>query len=484
MKKIFVAISVFALLFPLIGVLGTNISWAQNPSNVWAGKVVKIKGFPTLYYIGSDNKRYVFPNEKAYFSWYNDFSNIVEADANDVANYPLSGNVQYRPGAVLVKIQTDPRVYAVSTNGILRWVKNEGIAKKLYGDKWNLLVDDIPDTFFTNYQVGTAIENDSDFDPNEEEGIALTISENHDKKIREKIKNRAKKQLNFCIKSEKEINKLQKRALRQGIKIEGVAENFLKQCVNGAQQPPVNNPENNKVVICHIPPGNPRAKQTLVVGVPSAKAHLSHGDTFGACSDGTPNDTTAPVISNVIATATAPTLATITWNTNEPSTSKVAYATQSLSAATSTLNISNYSLIMSHAITLTGLAPFTTYYFRAESSDASSNTATSTETTFTTLVLEDTIPPVISAITATSTAPLTMTIGWTTNEPSTSKVVYATQGLATATTTASASDSNLLTSHSLMLTNLATSTQYFFQVESKDEKNNTSISAEGTFLLP
>src|SRR5688572_14069038 len=38
-----------------------------------------------------------------------------------------------------------------------------------------------------------------------------------------------------------------------------------------------------KVTICHVPPGNPNNKATLVVDSSAVKAHLAHGDTQGAC---------------------------------------------------------------------------------------------------------------------------------------------------------------------------------------------------------
>ena len=40
-----------------------------------------------------------------------------------------------------------------------------------------------------------------------------------------------------------------------------------------------------KVVICHVPPGNPAAAQTLTVGAPAAEAHLDkHSqDSLGQC---------------------------------------------------------------------------------------------------------------------------------------------------------------------------------------------------------
>jgi hypothetical protein len=40
-----------------------------------------------------------------------------------------------------------------------------------------------------------------------------------------------------------------------------------------------------KVVICHIPPGNPANAHTLEVGAPAVQAHLNHGDVPGSCED-------------------------------------------------------------------------------------------------------------------------------------------------------------------------------------------------------
>jgi len=41
-----------------------------------------------------------------------------------------------------------------------------------------------------------------------------------------------------------------------------------------------------KVLICHIPPGNPGNAQTLSVAPSAVPAHLGHGDTLGACTGG------------------------------------------------------------------------------------------------------------------------------------------------------------------------------------------------------
>ena len=40
---------------------------------------------------------------------------------------------------------------------------------------------------------------------------------------------------------------------------------------------------NEKVLICHIPPGNPENAHTISVSVNAVPAHLGHGDTEGPC---------------------------------------------------------------------------------------------------------------------------------------------------------------------------------------------------------
>jgi hypothetical protein len=43
-------------------------------------------------------------------------------------------------------------------------------------------------------------------------------------------------------------------------------------------------PASGKMTICHIPPGNPGARHTLVIDASAWPAHKAHGDTIGACS--------------------------------------------------------------------------------------------------------------------------------------------------------------------------------------------------------
>jgi len=97
-------------------------------------------------------------------------------------------------------------------------------------------------------------------------------------------------------------------------------------------------------------------------------------------------DTTAPVISEIMATSTTATSTRITWLTNEPADSKLWYSTSSpLVISTSTPMASSSDLVLNHNLMLSGLNASTTYYYLVYSSDDAGNTASSTEKLFTTL---------------------------------------------------------------------------------------------------
>ena len=121
------------------------------------GSLIKIAADPAVYYFGSDGKRYVFPNQAAYKTWYADFSGIQTVSAAELAAIPIGGNVRARPGTRLVKIATVPKVFAVEPGGVLRWIADEAVAAALYGPNWNQRVDDVPDPFFVNYVEGSAL---------------------------------------------------------------------------------------------------------------------------------------------------------------------------------------------------------------------------------------------------------------------------------------------------------------------------------------
>ncbi len=152
-------------------------SLPANASVVSAQPGQLIKGsFDTVYYYGTDEKRYVFPTEKTYKSWYGeDWSGVVTIPDKELMSIPLGGNVTYRPGVKLLKITTDPKVYAVGAGGTLRWIETEDLAVELYGADWAKNVDDLPDAFYINYRQGSHITAKSDFNPSGEKAEATSI---------------------------------------------------------------------------------------------------------------------------------------------------------------------------------------------------------------------------------------------------------------------------------------------------------------------
>lgn len=111
----------------------------------------------TVYIIGSDGKRYAFPDAQTHRSWYPDTNGVARVPDAVLSAFPLGGLVTIRPGTFLVKVQTDPKVYAVEGSGTLRWIASEEVARTLYGDAWNHRIVDVPDAFFATYHSGEAV---------------------------------------------------------------------------------------------------------------------------------------------------------------------------------------------------------------------------------------------------------------------------------------------------------------------------------------
>jgi hypothetical protein len=154
LKKLF---SSFVALTTIAWSVGVgSLALPSMASAAVAGELIKASG-PAVYYYASDAKRYVFPNEKTYFSWYMNFNSVRTITDSELASIMIGGNVTIRPGTNLVKITTDPKVYAVAPNGVLRWIESEALAITLYGASWASRVVDVPDGFFVNYSVGSSI---------------------------------------------------------------------------------------------------------------------------------------------------------------------------------------------------------------------------------------------------------------------------------------------------------------------------------------
>ncbi|MGB6898577.1 MAG: immunoglobulin domain-containing protein [Candidatus Acidiferrum sp.] len=101
----------------------------------------------------------------------------------------------------------------------------------------------------------------------------------------------------------------------------------------------------------------------------------------------------SPAISGVTPSQVTSSGATISWNTDQASSSQVNYGTTASYGTNTTLNS---SMVSSHSASLSGLKSATLYHYRVNSSNAAGNLATSGDFTFTTASGSDTTPPTVS----------------------------------------------------------------------------------------
>lgn len=158
MKRFF---SLFVAAFLVLSVVRPALAQVAETTTViptaTVGDLVKCPDFSSVYYLGEDGKRYVFPNENVFYSWYDGFDAVVDIACDDMAELALGGAATYQAGSTLLKLQSDPTVYAVEEDGVLRELESEDQAEALYGDDWAEQVDDLPDGFFGQYEVGEAL---------------------------------------------------------------------------------------------------------------------------------------------------------------------------------------------------------------------------------------------------------------------------------------------------------------------------------------
>ncbi len=164
--------------------------------------------------------------------------------------------------------------------------------------------------------------------------------------------------------------------------------------------------------------------------------------------------------------------ATITWTTDEVSTSTVNYGLTSAYGTASSSQVASTS----HIILLSGLTASSTYHYQLVSTDLTGNLATSSDYTFVTP--PDTTAPSITSVFSGSPSTTGTTITWSTDENSDSQIEYGVSSMYTSSTTL---DTSLVTSHSVSLANLSSNTTYHYRVLSKDASLNLATSTDNTF---
>lgn len=140
----------------------------ENITAVAGGNYIKSPSFSTVYYVTGKFTRRPFMDGQTFFTWQDSFTGVKTVTDATLSALPLEGAMLPKPGVVLVKIQSDPKTYAVTANPddafkpTLRWVASEAVAKELYGVAWASYVIDVPPTLFPRFSFGASIEKASD----------------------------------------------------------------------------------------------------------------------------------------------------------------------------------------------------------------------------------------------------------------------------------------------------------------------------------
>ncbi len=138
-----------------------------------------IKGSgPVIFYLASNERRYAFPNEQTFRTWYQDFSRVRTVSDAELARYTYGGNVTYRPGTRLLKRAGDSKIYTVGRGGMLRWITSPAVARAYYGSNWLRLVDELPEPRVADYVFGEPIRAIRDAAPATERTQTSTIEQN------------------------------------------------------------------------------------------------------------------------------------------------------------------------------------------------------------------------------------------------------------------------------------------------------------------
>jgi hypothetical protein len=191
-----------------------------------------------------------------------------------------------------------------------------------------------------------------------------------------------------------------------------------------------------------------------------------------------------PQISDIEAKDVGSESATITWKTNVSADSNVDYTLDGVTASQG-----SGDLVSEHSVSLINLKPASSYSFKVRVRDNYGNAATSDSQSFSTII--DTTPPVIkdmkseiSIITdADGVSKAQAIVSWSTDEPATSQIRYA-MGVAAGSEypLSTTEDTNLTTSHVMIISELQPSATYHMKLLSKDASKNLASSDDYTVL--
>ncbi len=178
----------------------------------------------------------------------------------------------------------------------------------------------------------------------------------------------------------------------------------------------------------------------------------------------------APIITNIRATDITETTATVRWDTDQGTNSRVNYGLTS----TYTAQANGDAFVTKHDINLSSLIVGALYHYQVCSTNSSSSQTCSIDQTFSTV---DQTPPIFSNQKVTAISCSGATISWNTDENASQMIDYGT----TTYTKNAGSTTPLQKTHSVVLTGLNKNTVYHYRVHSSDAAMNEALGNDEVF---
>jgi len=118
----------------------------------------------TVWYIDENLERRMIPFDLALFTWIDDWDEVLWVTTATIFDVVISNNRSVKPGIILVKLDSDPSVYAVFDEDEddlepfeIRKLDSEMIAVMVYGFNWSDYVIDYPNQFWSDFYIGEPV---------------------------------------------------------------------------------------------------------------------------------------------------------------------------------------------------------------------------------------------------------------------------------------------------------------------------------------
>lgn len=124
---------------------------------------IRIASSPTVYLLLQNGTRRVVLDTNTFFTYASSFKNVRTISGAEMATYKLKGTILPHANRVLVKIQSDPKVYWLSNSGTdpfvptLRAIPDEETAIHLFGANWDQYVIDVDVSMFGKFFLGDPV---------------------------------------------------------------------------------------------------------------------------------------------------------------------------------------------------------------------------------------------------------------------------------------------------------------------------------------